>query len=117
RCQNSGALTCFSQSRVGVRVAVEEFEGCTASLRRQNLRTVPFIQPSKWTPLVIWPIGTCSTGLSGYKQCHICRLTRPCSSLTALAERESLSASTVMQKDSCWLSGLTRPSFITSGNG
>src|SRR5205807_2176566 len=62
-------------------------------------------------------VQTCALPISGYKQCHICRLTRPCSSLTALADRESLSASTVMQKDSCWLSGLTRPSFITSGNG
>ncbi len=48
----------------------------------------------------MWPIGTCSTGLSGYRQCHMCRLTRPCSSLTALAARDSFSASTVMQNGS-----------------
>ena len=47
----------------------------------------------------------------------MCRLTRPCSSLTALAARDSFSASTVMQNGSCWFCGFTRPSFINSPNG
>ena len=33
--------------------------------QRQNLRTVPFIQPSRWMPLVMCPIGTSSTGTLG----------------------------------------------------
>ncbi len=47
----------------------------------------------------------------------MCRLTSPCSSLTALAARESFSASTVMQNGSCSSSGFTRPRPSSSLNG
>ena len=45
----------------------------------------------------MWPMGTASSGLPGYRFHHIARETSPCSDETALARRESLSPSTVMQ--------------------
>ena len=49
RCQNSGELMCVAQSKLGAgetrsRAAWSE---SPLSLRRQNRRTVPFIQPSR----------------------------------------------------------------------
>ena len=67
---------------------------------------------STWTPLVMWPIGTPSWPRPGHRHCHMLRETSPCSDETALARRETLSASTVMQKSSLWLSGSTRPRAI-----
>src|SRR5262245_13319577 len=103
-CQNSGELTLDSQSAPGrvVQKRVESPPGETLggsasnseSLRRQYRRTGPFIQPSRCTPLVMWPMGTSSTHLPGYKLCHIWRLILPCNSLTPLAAREAFRART-----------------------
>ena len=49
RCQNSGELICVVPIR-GRRRETRRGGGCRSSpvsLRRQNRRTVPFIQPSK----------------------------------------------------------------------
>src|SRR6266540_7242131 len=52
------------------------------------------------TPLVMWPIGTVSSDLPGYRPVHIARETSPCKAETALARRDSLSAITVIQNSS-----------------
>ena len=65
RCQNSGELSCAVPIRScrGRPVAGRRRIGAACGARTR--RTVPFIQPSRWMPLVMWPMGTCSTGLSG----------------------------------------------------
>src|SRR5262245_28418132 len=115
RLQNSGELISVSQSSGGAGKLEEPLE--LLRFLRQKRRTGPFIQPNRWIPLVTWPMGTCSAVLSGNRECHICRLTRPCNSLTPLAARDNFKASTVIQKGSLSLRGLTRPNLIISGNG
>ena len=57
-------------------------------------------------PLVMWPIGTCSSDRPGKSGVHIARETWPCSDDTALARRDSFSARIVMQKPSCGSHGI-----------
>ena len=61
----------------------------------------------------MWPMGTASSARPGNRPIHISRETSPCSADTALARRESLSPSTVMQNISCGLPGFSRPSAIS----
>ena len=58
-------------------------------------------------------MGISSSAIQGQSDTHIRRLTTPCRLETALARPVSLRASTVMQNDSPWLFGSTRPSPIS----
>ena len=65
-------------------------------------------------PLVMWPMGTCSSDRPGKSGVHMARDTWPCSDDTALARRDSFSARIVMQNPSSGSDGLTRPSASSS---
>ncbi len=55
-------------------------------------------QVGKWTPFVIWLIGTLSSLTSGHNKCHMRRQTPPCSRLTPLHCPDIRMPSTVMLK-------------------
>ena len=70
-------------------------------------------QLGAWMPLVMWPIGTSSSGRSLHKPRHMWRVTSPCSDDTALARPEARRPSTVMQNGSSASSGFTRPRLMS----
>ena len=63
------------------------------------------IQEGMCTPLVMWVMGTSSSGKWGQTSFHMPLLTLPCSSLTPLLKEERRRASTVMQNNSPWSVG------------
>ena len=65
-------------------------------------------------PLVMGCRGTCSGGTVGHRFFSISRDTSECRVETPLTKAEFLTAATVMEKFSWWLSGWTRPLAMKS---
>ena len=55
-------------------------------------------QVSVCTPLVMWSMGTSTSGVPGHSEFHISRETLPCSLLTPFESPEQRNAKTVMLK-------------------
>ena len=67
-------------------------------------------QVGTWTPLVMWPTGTSSSGQRGKSGWKMCRLTCPCRRLTPLTAPQPRIARYAMLKSSDASSGFRRPS-------